>query len=84
MINKELDRLFILQEPVKKRHSNTKLAEYLKVSVRQAIRLKKINKEVPRGLMSKKVDIPSNNQVHLTQKELVLAFLSQKDHRDFG
>ena len=85
MINKELDRLFVLQEAGKKRHNNTKLSERLGVSVRQVIRLKnKFNKEGPRGLVSKKVGIPSNNQVHLAQKELVLAFLSQEDHRDFG
>ncbi|MEI8301624.1 MAG: ISNCY family transposase [Chlamydiota bacterium] len=85
MSNKELDRLFVLQEAGKKRHSNTKLAERLGVSVRQAIRLKnKFNKEGPKGLMSKKVGIPSNNQVPQAQKELVLAFLSQEDHRDFG
>ena len=38
----------------------------------------------PKGLMSKKVGIPSNNQVPQAQKELVLAFLSKEDHRDFG
>ena len=85
MSNKELDRLFVLQEAVKKRYINTKLAERLGVSVKQAVRLKnKFNKEGPRGLMSKKVGIPSNNHVPQAQKELVLAFLSQEDHRDFG
>ena len=41
MINKELDRLFVLQEAGKKRHSKTKIAERLGVSVRQIVGLKK-------------------------------------------
>ncbi len=37
MINKELDRLFVLQEGGKKRVSNIKLAERLGVSVRERL-----------------------------------------------
>ena len=35
-------------------------------------------------MISKKIGLPSNNHVPQAQKELVLAFLSQEDHRDFG
>lgn len=85
MSNKELDRLHILQEMIKKKQTISKTSERLRLSVRQTIRLKnKLLREGVEGLISKKVGARSNHQVPQTQKDLVLAFLSQDDHRDFG
>ena len=85
MSNKDLYRCKILNEMIENRINISKTAERLGLSVRQTIRLKnKFNKEGPKGLISKKVGVPSNNQVPQAQKDLVLAFLGQENHKDFG
>jgi transposase len=85
MSSKELDRLQIIERVCKKEIKLNKAAKLLDVSVRQAIRIKKeYQKKGAEGLISKKVGKSSNNSISSKKKELILEFLSQEQHRDFG
>lgn len=85
MSSKELDRLQIIERVCKKEIKLNKAAKLLNVSVRQAIRIKKeYQKKGAEGLISKKVGKSSNNSISSKKKGLILEFLSQEQHRDFG
>lgn len=85
MNEKELDRLHTLVRVCNGEMKLNKAANLLGISTRQAIRIKqRILQEGPKGVISKKVGSPSNNRVSEGKKHLVLSFLNQEDHRDFG
>ena len=85
MSEKELDRLHTFTKVCNGEMKLNKAANLLGISLRQAIRIKqRIVKEGPKGVISKKVGSPSNNRISKDKKHLVLSFLNQEDHRDFG
>jgi transposase len=85
MSEKGLHRIRIFKEVSEKRLKISKAAQQLGLSLRQAKRLKKRYKaEGANGLISKKVGARGNRQVPEGQKMLVLDFLNEKDHWDFG
>ncbi|NDE64086.1 MAG: ISNCY family transposase [Chlamydiae bacterium] len=62
-----------------------KAAKLLNISKSQSIRIKKeYQKKGPEGLISKKIGKPSNNSLSSEKVEIVLKFLNQEQHRDFG
>ena len=85
MSEKELDRLHTFTKVCNGEMKLNKAANLLGISLRQAIRIKqRIVKEGPKGVISKKVGSPNNNRISKEKKHLVLSFLNQEDHRDFG
>lgn len=81
----ELERIDILKQIIEKRLKMSKGAKLLGLSIRQTKRLKKRFKtEGPKGVVSRKVGAPSNNRIDQAQESLVVDFLAQKDHKDFG
>jgi len=85
MNDKELDKVAIFNKLLEKRIKLSKAAKLLGVSIRQIKRIKRRFKvEGNRGLVSRKVGAPSNNQISQKQKDLILGFFKDEDHRDFG
>lgn len=85
MSAKELDRLHIIEKVCNKEMKLNKAAKLLNISTRQVTRLKKrFQQEGAKGLVSQKVGALSNNQLSQEKKDLVLRFLSQEEHKDFG
>ena len=85
MSTKELNEAQVMEKVCKREIKLNKAAKLLNISTRHAIRLKKEHlEEGAAGLISKKVGKPSNNRISLDKKELVLMFLAQEKHRDFG
>ena len=82
---KELDRAHIIERVCKGEIELSKAAKSLDISIRQVERLKKRYKEEgAKGLISRKVGASSNNQLSEEKTRLVLNFLNQEIHEDFG
>lgn len=82
---KELDRINVIKRVCEKQIKVSKAAKILNISEKQIKRLKKrFIEEGIEGLVSKKVGAPSNNRISQEKKDLVLRFLNQEDHKDFG
>ena len=81
----DLSRLEILVK-IKEGHlKQSKGARILRISPRQVRRLlQRLRREGPKGVFSRKVSAPSNNQIPQEKKDQVLNFFRQKDHHDFG
>ena len=85
MSTKELSRFEVLTLVKNKELKKSKAAKILGISPRQLCRLlKKFNAEGPRGLVSKKLGAPGNRRAPVEQENLVLSFLTNPDHHDFG
>src|SRR3990167_2789009 len=85
MNENELDRAEIFKKILEKRLKLSKAAKLLGISVRQVKRIKRrVKTEGNRGLVSRKVGAPSNNQIAQEQKDLIIKFFINEDHRDFG
>lgn len=85
MSTNELDRIDVFRRILEKKLKLSKAAKLLGLSIRQVKRLKrKVRIEGIRGLVSKKVGVPSNNQIPENQEKQVVAFFNDEDHRDFG
>ena len=85
MSTKELDRLQAVEKVCNKEIKLNKAAKLLNISTRQAKRLKKqYQRDGVKGIISKKVGAPSNNQLPQEKKDLVIKFLNQEEHKDFG
>jgi hypothetical protein len=85
MSTNELDRVQILTAIKEKRLKKSKGAEKLEISTRHLRRLlRKFKAEGPKGVVSKKVGAPGNNQLSQVKKDKVLDFFKEKDHHDFG
>jgi len=85
MNQNELYRIQIFTDILEKGLKISKAAKLLGLSPRQVKRLKKRFKaEGAKGLISKKVGARGNRQVPEGQKTVVLDFLKEKDHWDFG
>ena len=85
MNDNELNRVAIFDKILEKKLKLSKAAKLLGVSVRQIKRIKRRFKvEGNRGLVSRKVGAPSNNQISQKQKDLILEFFKDEDHSDFG
>jgi transposase len=89
MSTNELDeiqvRAQILKDLIDRRIKTSKAAKRLGLSIRQTLRLKKKFKaQGPKSLISKKIGARSNRQLPQTQKDTILTFFNQENHRDFG
>ena len=85
MNTKDLSRFEVLTKVKNKQLKKGKAARMLGISPRQVRRLlKRLTFEGPKGLISRKLGAPSNNQTPEDQEKLVLSFLGHKDHHDFG
>lgn len=85
MNDDEIYRIEIIKKVQGKEIKVSKAAKLLDLSPRQVGRLRKAFKENgPKGLVSKKLGSKGNNQVAKKQKELVLVFFKNEDHRDFS
>lgn len=85
MNDDEIHRIEIIKKVQGKEIKVSKAAKLLDLSPRQVGRLRKAFKENgPKGLVSKKLGSKGNNQVAKKQKELVLVFFKNEDHRDFS
>ena len=89
MSTNELDKIQfrsqILKDLIKKRIKTSKAAKRIGLSIRQVLRLKKEFKtHGSKVLISKKIGARSNHQLPQKQKDAVLTFFTQVDHRDFG
>ena len=85
MSNKELSRFEILTQVRKKQLKRSKAARILGISPRQFRRLlRRFISEGPKGLISRRLGAPSPHKVVPEQEKLVLGFLNNPDHHDFG
>ena len=85
MSNNELSRVEVFKQILQKKWKLAKAAKYLGLTVRQVKRLKRrVKIDGFEGLISKKVGVPSNNQILEGQERLVVSFFNNPDHRDFG
>ena len=85
MSTKDLNRLEVLTKLKERRLRQGEAARVLGVTPRQVRRLvKRLEKEGPGGLISRKVGAPSNNRRDPEKTSQILAFCSQKNHYDFG
>jgi len=85
MSTRDLERLEVLIRIKEKRLRQSIAAQILDISPRQVRRLlRRLDAEGPKGLVSKRVGAPSNNQLSREAKRQVLEFFEQKDHYDFG
>lgn len=85
MNDDEIYRIEIIKKVQGKEIKVSKAAKLLDLSPRQVGRLRKAFKENgSKGLVSKKLGSKGNNQVAKKQKELVLVFFKNEDHRDFS
>jgi len=84
MINKELDRLEILQKILEKRLKQKEAAFQLNLAIRQIERLcKRLKKQGPKGLVSRNRGKPSIRKMCKHLKESVLELICFK-YSDFG
>ena len=82
---RDLERLEVLKRIKEKRLKQFTAAQILNISPRQVRRLlRRLDAEGPKGLISKRVGVPSNNQLSCEAKKQILEFFEQKDHYDFG
>lgn len=85
MSSKDLKRLEVLTDVKERRLKQSKGARILGISPRQFRRLlRAFRVEGLKGVVSKKVGAPSNNQLSLLEKTEILDFFKQEDHYDFG
>jgi hypothetical protein len=85
MNTRDLERLEILNRIRDKRLKQLKGAQILGISPRHVRRLlQRLIMEGPKGIISKKVGVPSNNQLSQEAKKQILNFFEEKDHFDFG
>jgi len=82
---KEINVLHVMEKVCNGEMKLNKAAKLLNISKRQSIRIKKrFQQEGAKGIVSQKVGKPSNNSIPAEKKEIVLKFLNQEKHRDFG
>ena len=85
MSTRDLSRFEVLTKVKNKQLRQCKAAGALGISPRQVRRLlKRLTSEGPKGLISRRLGVPSNNQVPEDQEKRILGFLGHKDHHDFG
>ncbi len=85
MSTKDLERLEVLKEVSEHRLTQAKGAQKLGVTPRHLRRLLcRFKEEGPKGIVSRKLGAPGNRQLSLEQKDLILSFFQNEDHRDFG
>lgn len=85
MSTKELERLRVLNEVKEKRLKQNQATLMLGVCSRQIRRLlQTLVSEGPKGLVSKRVGVPSNNRLSNDLEDKVLCFFNNKNHYDFG
>lgn len=85
MNERELHRIEIIKKVYRKEIRVSKAAAILNLSLRQVGRLKKNFKEQgPKGIVSKKIGAKGNRRISETQKQLVLDFFKDENHKDFG
>ena len=85
MNKKDLSRFEVLTRVKNKHLTKSEAAKILEVSPRQLRRLlRRLASEGAKGLISKKLGVPSNNQVPSEQESLILDFLRRENHHDFG
>ena len=82
---KELNVLQAMEKVCNGEMKLNKAAKLLNISKRQSIRIKRrFQQEGAKGIISKKVGKSSNNRILEEKKEVVLKFLNQEQHSDFG
>lgn len=85
MSKNDLKRFETLTDVKEGRLKQSKGARILGISSRQLKRLlRRFRAEGPKGVVSKKVGAPSNNQLSQENRAQILDFFKQKDHHDFG
>ena len=85
MSTRDLERLEVLNRIKEKRLRQSIAAQILDISPRQVRRLlRRLDAEGPKGLVSKRVGAPSNNQLSKELKDRILGFFKDADHYDFG
>jgi hypothetical protein len=85
MSEKDLKRLRILTEVKEGKTKQSKAAKILGITPRQVRRLLcALRAKGPKGLVSKKLGLRSNNQLHQKKIDEILSFLKHEDHYDFG
>ena len=82
---KDIERLEILNGIKEKRLKQVNGAQILDISPRQVRRLlRRLKDEGPKGIVSRRVGAPSNNQLAAEAKGRILNFFNDDDHFDFG
>ena len=85
MSTKDLCRLEVLKEVSERRLKQTKGAFKLGITSRHLRRLlTRFKEQGPKGIISRKLGALGNHQLPREQKDLILAFFQNEDHRDFG
>ena len=85
MNKNDLERLEILTQVKEKRLKQLKGAGVLGISPRQFRRiLRRFKAEGPKGVVSRKVGVRSNNRLSDKKKAQILGFFRQENHHDFG
>jgi hypothetical protein len=84
MSNKELSRLEIIQKVILRKFKQDLASELLNISTRQIRRLAKNYKQYGiQGLISRKRNKPSNNQLSGKIKDEIISLIGSK-YKDFG
>lgn len=85
MSQKDLNRLDVLTKVKEKRLKQVKGAEVLGITTRQFRRLfRRFKAEGVKGIISKRIGVPSNHRLAQDKKDLVIAFFQKEEHFDFG
>jgi len=82
---KDIERLDVLNRIKEKPLKQSEGAQIFDITPKQVRRsLCRLKNEGPKGIVSKKVGAPSNNQLESEAKDRILDFFKAKDHFDFG
>lgn len=85
MNTKDLERLEVLKDVSERRLKQAKGALKLGITSRHLRRLlTRFREQGPKGIVSRKLGAPGNHQLPPEQKDLILSFFQNEDHKDFG